>query len=499
MLLAIGGKAMGFVIPKHGEIDMTKGKTSILGHFAIVSGGSLMNMIIGVITTPILTRVVDPDAYGQYAIFSLYANIGVMVFCLGMDQTLVRYFYSSDEVAYKRAILQKCILLPMLVSVMGSTIFIALLKFHAIGFDYGLYITFLLGLYIVTQVVNRFSSLLLRLSYFTKMFSSLNVLNKLLFAVFAIVPAFLLKSHYLLIMVWALIVSQIIVTGIAIYRNRAYWFGRGNFTLTPPYAELARYGFPFILSMGVITVFQGVSQFTLKAYCTFEHVGTFAAAMTLIHVFAIFQSSVNALWGPMCIEHYEKQPDEHSFYIKGNSYVTMAMFLFGIMAIALKDLLALFLGVKFREAAYVFPCLIFIPVMYTITETSAIGIGFMKKSHLHVWASVISLVVSIAVNLVLVQQYAEKGAAIASAISYITYFSCKTYFSQRCYPIAFKFGKLYVVSLTVFAYALLNTFANKLSLNIAGAVIAVLVTLVLYRKEVGEALAILSVLLKRNK
>ena len=36
--------------------------------------------------------------------------------------------------------------------------------------------------------------------------------------------------------------------------------------------------------------------------------------MTLVHVFAIIQSTFNTLWGPMQIEHYTMYPEDKSFY-----------------------------------------------------------------------------------------------------------------------------------------------------------------------------------------
>ena len=45
--------------------------------------------------------------YGQLSIFTLYATIAVMVLCLGLDQALVRFYYESDTLEYRRALLFK--------------------------------------------------------------------------------------------------------------------------------------------------------------------------------------------------------------------------------------------------------------------------------------------------------------------------------------------------------------------------------------------------------
>lgn len=67
-------------------------KNNFLKNFIIIGGGTFISMFIGFITTPIITRAVDPNAYGEYSIFTLYSSIAVMILYLGMDQSLVRFF-----------------------------------------------------------------------------------------------------------------------------------------------------------------------------------------------------------------------------------------------------------------------------------------------------------------------------------------------------------------------------------------------------------------------
>ena len=54
-------------------------KNNFLKNFIIIGGGTFISMFIGFITTPIITRAVDPNAYGEYSIFTLYSSIAVMV------------------------------------------------------------------------------------------------------------------------------------------------------------------------------------------------------------------------------------------------------------------------------------------------------------------------------------------------------------------------------------------------------------------------------------
>lgn len=456
---------------------------NIFGHFAVITGGTFINMLIGVFTTPIITRLVDPISYGQAAIFTLYGNIAVMIFCLGMDQTLVRYYYSSDSVTYKSALLSKCVFYPFVISIFLSLLFLSTRYFGLIDFDFDFAISGLLCVFVISSILNRFSFLVVRLSYFTKLYAILNIWHKLLYAIFVVLGVYILKGHFLFILTFSAVLSIVLTSVVGLIKNKKIWFGKKDVSLIPKNKELIRYGIPFILSMGIVSVFQGVSQFTIKAYRSFDEVGTFAAAMTMVHIFTILQSSINALWAPLTTEHFEKAPDKKDFFVKGNSYISILMFIFGIIVIASKDILALFLGPKFREASYILPCLVFIPIMYTISETTVIGINFSKKSHLHIWSATIGLCVSVVVNILLVPPLGNKGAAISSAISYIAFFSARSWLSQKCYKIPYNFSKLLSATFIVFCYAATNTFYQSTRLNLTGFAATLCLVIAIYRYD----------------
>lgn len=71
-------------------------------HFLVIGGGTFISMIIGFLTTPIITRIVNPIEYGQYSIFTMYSSMALMVLCLGLDQAMVRFFYEQETLEYRR-------------------------------------------------------------------------------------------------------------------------------------------------------------------------------------------------------------------------------------------------------------------------------------------------------------------------------------------------------------------------------------------------------------
>ena len=101
----------------------TRGSQSFIKNFFVLGFGSFIYLVIGLIGTPVITRLVDPAEYGYMSMFTVYSNIGLMFCGLGLDQTLVRYFYHRDDLDYKRMILFECMSAPMILcAVLGLLI-----------------------------------------------------------------------------------------------------------------------------------------------------------------------------------------------------------------------------------------------------------------------------------------------------------------------------------------------------------------------------------------
>lgn len=99
-------------------------------HFFNLFLGMGLNVILGVITTPIITRLVDPIAYGDLALFTLFGNIFMLIGMLGYDQAYVRFYYVKEETSYKQYILAATSKTPIFISLIAAAIVFALSLIH---------------------------------------------------------------------------------------------------------------------------------------------------------------------------------------------------------------------------------------------------------------------------------------------------------------------------------------------------------------------------------
>lgn len=454
--------------------------------FAVIGSSTFLNMMLGLLSTPIITRIVNPNEYGQLSIFTMYSSIALMVLCLGLDQAMVRYYYECNDIEYKRALLFRCVILPIVSCIVVSIIVIIFSMSHLLDFEFDDLILFFLCLHTLDQIVYRFSQLVVRLEGNVKLFSALQFLQKIVYIILSVGLCYTVKGNYLLLLVIATTISYMLCMIVSIVAQKVVW----NFTLvnrsqySVPNKELLRYSLPFILSMGVTTLFQAIDKIFLNYYCSYSEIGIYSSTMTLVHIFAIVQTAFNTLWAPMSVEHYTRYPEDNKFHQQANQVITVLMFFLGINLILVKDIFAVVLGAKYREAAYILPCLIFNPIMYTISETTVVGLVFKKKSYLQVVVAVGACVTNIIGNMWLVPQLGAQGAAISTGFSYIIFYLLRTLLGRKYYYVDFRIFHFGILTIVVWLYALYNTF-NRFSIySICGYLGCLILILVLYKDTV---------------
>lgn len=460
-------------------------KNSFVKNFTIIGGSTFLNLVIGVLTTPIITRIVQPEDYGQLSMFTLYTGMAVSVFCLGLDQSLIRFYYEQNDMQYKGSLLKIAMGYPLLISVILSAAVCILAFFKGSVLGYSFFFAVLLCCNIIIQLVYRFSLLVVRLEQNSNLYATLQVANKLLYVIFALVLLVLTDMDDFVSLAAATLLAGLVCMIMSIHRQKDHWLTKYNHTESlVPVKELLKYGYPFIFSMGITLLFQAADKLALNKYCSYGDIGIYASAMSLVNIFAIVQTTFNTLWAPIALEHYAKDPDDTLFYTKVNRIITVLMFFLGSSLILCKDLFAVLLGEEYREAAFVLPFLIFNPIMYTISETTNLGIVFRKKSHMQIFIVLLPCVINIVGNTILVPHMGARGAAISTGISYIIFYTMRTLISRHYYPVDYSMKSCYLATAVVSVYAFYNTTHRIDWISVLGYVACVGVVMLLYRDAV---------------
>ena len=453
---------------------------NIFKQFFSFSYGTIINLFLGLITTPIITRLIGPNDLGLASIFSLTLNILTLITIFGTDQAFARYYYDNFG-AEKRSLLKKIgyIIIPiffMIVIIMFSfRTYFSVLLFGQESFS------FLIPIILFTVFANVllvFSKLIIRMEQKGNLFSIQMVVGKIInFSISLLFIYFIVENYIALIS--AEILGILIISLSLLIINKKYWSSTKTPLISSSKKEIFSYSYPIALSTIVFWGLQAFDRFALKEFVSFQELGIYVGAFRIVALLQVGAVAFSTYWVPLSYEKFNKDKNNYLFFEKAYNAVSTLFFVSAVLFILSKDLLILVLGVEYQDAKYLLPLLVFVPMMQIITNITFVGINFYKKTKLHLVVTSISLLVNILLNLYLIPMFGAKGAALATAFSYLIYFYLYTYFSTKLFKANFHIAKTSLQLFLIFTFAIYNTFIN-LSFYINFAISIFIISIILY-------------------
>lgn len=433
-------------------------KNNLLKKFMEFGIGSVITLILGFISSPIITRMISPEENGKFGMFNTVTNLLLVVGMLGLDQAYVRYYYDEEEHNRGR-LLRLCIKIPLIINLFVGILIIIFYKsissyiVHQESFT----VAVLLVINLLLSIISRFALLQIRMKQKAKLYSLLNIIMKIANLLFVTAIFFVYKNNYMTLTL-AIVLTNALITILAVLIENKEWTRKSYKGLNTSRNEILKYGLPLVFSMAITWIFQSIDRISIKEFSGYEQVGLYNGAMTIIALLNAIQTTFTTFWTPVAFEKYSKNPDDKKFFQKINEIVTVVMLIIAIGLISFKDIIVLLLGVEYREAVFIFPYLVFMPIMYTISETTVIGINFKKQPKKHIYVASISALINLIGNLILVPKFGATGAAISTGFAYIIFFMVRTYFSRKLYYINYNLSKFAISIISIYILATYSSF-----------------------------------------
>ena len=453
-------------------------KNNLLKKFLSFSIGGYVNAVIGFFMLPFITRILTPEEYGIASLIAVLVDMLVIMCSMGLDQGLVRFFYEEDEDNRGR-LLYNSISYPIIFFFILSII-LFIFKDKITFFILNKNDNFLWKVILVSilfRILHLFSILIIRMQQKGKLFSFFNILLKVSEFLFILILYKIYKNSYK-ILILASLFSFILTSLLSIFFERKIWTFSGKEKITKK--ELLKYSFPLVLTMGLTWLFASADKLTIKYFSDLNQVGLYSSSFKIVSIISVIQSGFTTFWTPIVYEHYSKNPEDTLFYKKANDYLSIIFFSMGLGILIFRDLIVFLLGDKYYLSKFIIPMLIFIPVMYLISETTVMGISFKKKSKYFLYISIVVSITNILGNIILVPFLGSKGAAISTGVSYILFFALRTYFSNKLINFNFNLKRIYFIIILILGYALFLTFYDNIFLNIGIGILLQIIIIVAY-------------------
>ncbi|MDV2222518.1 lipopolysaccharide biosynthesis protein, partial [Acinetobacter baumannii] len=181
------------------------------------------------------------------------------------------------------------------------------------------------------------------------------------------------------------------------------------------------FGFPLVVSGLVFWLMQACSRIFLLNYSTLLEVGLFSVAVSIAAGFSVLTTIFNTIWVPT-IYKLVKEGDPVNEVERVSQIIALAISFILFAVCICMPLIPKFLPKTYNEIGHIILLCVLQPLLYTLSESTAIGILVKRKTIISIFISIIGLLANMILLWLLVKSHGAIGAAISLAISFWIYF-----------------------------------------------------------------------------
>jgi O-antigen/teichoic acid export membrane protein len=461
------------------------------------SVGPIGAAAMGLITLPIVAWLFSPEDIGRLTMLNVTVSFALLLFSLGLDQAYVREFHEvQDKPALLKAVFVPgfAILLFVLIALVLSPWSVSQLLF---GMD-SVFLSSLLYASVILAFGSRFLSLILRMQERGLAFSMSQLLPKLLFLVIVVGYVWLGAEAVFDNLILANFISLTAVFLAFAWNTRNDWIPAFSASVDKAKQnQMIRYAVPLIGSGVAFWGLTTMDKVFLRSLSSFEELGFYSVAVSFAGAALVFQAIFSTVWAPVLYKWAVEGVDPQK--IKNvMDYVTLAVVVIWSLAGMFSWLVTYILPPEYNQVQYILLAAMAYPLLYTLSESTGVGIGIKRKTMYSMLAAVVALGVNAVGNWWLIPIYGAAGAAMASAIAFFIFFTIRTEASSKLWE-SFERWRMYGFIIVLLS---LSSVINMIVLN-AYAVpmifLAVLVlAIVLFNKQFYNAVTYIVAKLTKN-
>lgn len=427
------------------------------------SMGPILGAAISLILFPIFTNALSTVEYGRAATFqTLIVQIPNFIY-IGMDQAFTREYNHMKD---KRNLMQQAMILPLLLGIL----LIGVSAIFSVSFSEWLfqsgeyyYIVWYAGVWVLATILERFILLSIRMQEKAIEYSFYSLLLKIGNFIISMGMIFLGVRDFRAV-VYGLIFGQILADLVLFIKYRSLLDFSG-FKIDPKLIKkMFIFGTPIMIATSLAAALNSIDIIVLTEFSTLEDRGIYKAGSQIGSIIGILKTAFASFWIPTAYRWYEENKSMKHYKFISDIILFLLSGLFFVILV-LRNPIALILSPngEYLDVQYIMGLLAFPHIMYTLSETTTLGIVFSRKTHYNIFVSIMSLAVSVVINLSLTPFIGFRGAALASTAAYMVFYLARTYFSSRT---GFYFGqkKQVITMLIMITAGLINLYPLNYSI-----------------------------------
>lgn len=397
---------------------------------------------IGFLLIPIYTRALTPKDYGIMALIGLASTIIGMVFQMGFNGAMIRYYNDYPE-QKRRAFLGSAFIFQMSATALAS-LPIVLLSGPICRTLFG---DAALARYLVVSVAGVWLGLMGNVpsACFLIREQKWAVVGLSLFGTLlgAACPLYMVVA--LRMGVWGAFLGTLIATAISSALN--LWLTIREIDWRFDWAPVRRalaFGLPLIPHLMSHWAINYFDRLLIQRFASISDVGLYSLGYNFGLIMSLITGSINTAWAPF-FYNINKEKGEEQAKAEIARLSTYWLLLVGFAAMGLAalgpELLRLMAAPAFWGASKVVPVIVLSYFIHGMYFMAVNPIFYRERTGVLPWISGAAAAVNIGLNFILIPEYGMMGAAWAAAAGFAVLFIVVITYSRKFYRVPYEYGR----------------------------------------------------------
>lgn len=441
----------------------------------ITYSGIAVTSVVYFVYTLVLSRLVGPYQWGLYNLSKSAVSILMTIALIGINTALVKYIPELISKKAEKSAMDKIISSATYIVLISTPIVATIWYFVApliaeFMHDTSLVFYFRLSiLWFVTGVMYNFVSDILRSHKFFKPYNFIKIINVSVLGISAVIFAIVIsKDAKWLITAEVLSFVLAVLFGlfyvIKLVRPKLTRWGRNE------RKKLFEFGIPMAPSALLLLLVNALDRFFIGHFLNVENVGYYAVAGTFILSTAIIFDPISIVFFPNFASLITDSANHEKIKKYLSSLMNIVLFVGVAMVMIFFFMSPSLIKILFGEAYL--PAVVPLKIIslnilfygFHIVFRSLISVAHKTTVFLKLMGS--AIIVSIAMNLLLVPKFGLIGASWASALAYITLAVMTLFYCHKKFKFEFKNIEFMKLIGALLILAPLLYLSNKFSVNI---------------------------------
>jgi O-antigen/teichoic acid export membrane protein len=420
--------------------------------------GKILLGILSLVTFSIITHYLTTEEYGIFNSLTSLCGWVILLISFGGSGPMTRYFVLSNNDFEKKRVISSWIggMLLIMLFVISITYFgkefIANSLLHNSGLSWTLLL--ILILCILTFSVDLLAQIL-RFDLKAKEFSILQVTQAILAAVLSI--AFLITGLKIKGLVLGGLMAGLVLLPFYVLYVRKHLELAFHLTI---FWKLLKYGLPLVPASAMWIGLSSIDRIMLLRHSA-NNAGIYTAAFKLVMPVTLVYTIFGMVWSPRAFQVFKKNPSKAPYVYGKMFYIYLFSLIIASISISAfaKNLFLVLTPESYWLASGLVGILSISVICDGSTYITQLGLAIKEKTKFMIIPPLVGFSLNILLNSFFIPIWGYYGAAIASAIAYISLALSYFIIGQKVYPIIVdkKFVLLFMLFVcTIFGFTYLS-------------------------------------------